>query len=65
MQHLADRVAMYMHAYTLYSAVRPFGCSVMLGGQTEDGPALYTIDPSGVHFVSVEIFALCNGIPLG
>lgn len=26
LQHLADRVAMYVHAYTLYSAVRPFGC---------------------------------------
>lgn len=26
LQHLSDRVAMYVHAYTLYSAVRPFGC---------------------------------------
>lgn len=25
-QHLSERVAMYVHAYTLYSAVRPFGC---------------------------------------
>ncbi|TKC45847.1 hypothetical protein EI555_000958, partial [Monodon monoceros] len=31
LKHLADRVAMYVHAYTLYSAVRPFGYSFMLG----------------------------------
>ena len=30
LKHLADRVAMYVHAYTLYSAVRPFGCSFLL-----------------------------------
>ncbi|KAI2571408.1 PSMA3 isoform 11, partial [Pan troglodytes] len=28
--HLADRVAMYVHAYTLYSAVRPFGCRIYI-----------------------------------
>lgn len=33
--YLADRVAMYMHAYTLYSAVRPFGSTVMLGSYTD------------------------------
>jgi 20S proteasome subunit alpha 7 len=45
---LADRVAMYMHAYTLYSFVRPFGCSVMLSSYDDDGPHMYTIDPSGI-----------------
>ncbi|PIK57084.1 putative proteasome subunit alpha type-3 [Apostichopus japonicus] len=48
--YLADRVAMYVHAYTLYSAVRPFGCSVMLGSFSEDTPQLHMIDPSGVFF---------------
>jgi hypothetical protein len=43
---------MYKHAYTLYSAVRPFGCSVALGSYDEiDGPQLYMVDPSGVSFV--------------
>lgn len=51
-RHLADRVGMYLHAYTLYSFVRPFGCSVMLGAYDEDGPELYMADPSGVSFVS-------------
>ncbi|EAW80720.1 proteasome (prosome, macropain) subunit, alpha type, 3, isoform CRA_f [Homo sapiens] len=30
LKHLADRVAMYVHAYTLYSAVRPFGCRIYI-----------------------------------
>jgi len=51
LKFLSDRVAMYMHAYTLYSAVRPFGCSVALGSYDEvDGPQLYMVDPSGVSF---------------
>uniref|UniRef100_A0A672PEB2 Proteasome subunit alpha type n=1 Tax=Sinocyclocheilus grahami TaxID=75366 RepID=A0A672PEB2_SINGR len=49
LKHLADRVAMYVHAYTLYSAVRPFGCSFILGSYDEDdGPQLYMVDPSGI-----------------
>lgn len=45
---------MYMHAYTLYSAVRPYGCSVILASWDEtDGPEMYMIDPSGVSYVRV------------
>ena len=29
-KYLAHRLASYVHAYTLYSAVRPFGCSILL-----------------------------------
>lgn len=51
LKYLNDRVSMYMHAYTLYSAVRPYGCSVILGGyDITDGPAMYLIDPSGVSY---------------
>ncbi|CAD7693261.1 unnamed protein product [Nyctereutes procyonoides] len=51
LKHLADKVAMYVHAYTLYSAVRPFGCSFMLGSYSvNDGAQLYMIDPSGVSY---------------
>lgn len=57
MKYLADRVAMYKHAYTLYSAVRPFGCSVALGSYDEvDGPQLFMVDPSGVSFVCYYFF---------
>ncbi|XP_012541273.1 proteasome subunit alpha type-3 [Monomorium pharaonis] len=50
LKYLNERVSMYMHAYTLYSAVRPYGCSVLLGTYETDGPALYMIDPSGVSY---------------
>ena len=51
LKYLVDRVSMYMHAYTLYSAVRPFGANVMLGTWSEqDGAALYSIEPSGVAY---------------
>ncbi|XP_072171912.1 proteasome subunit alpha type-3-like [Diadema setosum] len=49
-KHLTDRVAMYVHAYTLYSAIRPFGCSVLMGSYEKDTPHLYMIDPSGVSW---------------
>lgn len=53
LQYLSERVAMYVHAYTLYSAVRPFGCSFILGSyDQDDGPQLYMVDPSGISFVS-------------
>uniref|UniRef100_A0A8D3E8A8 Proteasome subunit alpha type n=1 Tax=Scophthalmus maximus TaxID=52904 RepID=A0A8D3E8A8_SCOMX len=52
LKHLSDRVAMYVHAYTLYSAVRPFGCSFILGSyDKDDGPQLYMVDPSGISHV--------------
>lgn len=45
---LANRVSMYMHAYTLYSFVRPFGCSVILASHDNKSPQMYTIEPSGI-----------------
>ncbi|XP_028409692.1 proteasome subunit alpha type-3-like [Dendronephthya gigantea] len=45
---LASRVASYVHVYTLYSFLRPFGCGVMLSSLGQSGPELYLIDPSGV-----------------
>ncbi|XP_051057744.1 proteasome subunit alpha type-3-like [Phodopus roborovskii] len=51
LKHLADRVAMYVHAYTFYSAVRLSGCSFMLGSySSNDGARLYLIDPLGVSY---------------
>lgn len=42
LQCLADRVAMYIHTYTLYSAVRPFGSVYILGSYSvNDGAQLY------------------------
>jgi 20S proteasome subunit alpha 7 len=53
MQALADRVSLYVQAYTLYSSVRPFGCSTILGGIDKDGPSIYVIEPSGVFYVRI------------
>jgi len=47
---LADRLGLYVQAYTLYSSVRPFGCSTILGGIDKDGPTIYVIEPSGVFY---------------
>lgn len=47
---LTERLALYVQAYTLYSSVRPFGISSVLGGVDEDGPQLYMIEPSGVYW---------------
>ncbi|XP_055692097.1 proteasome subunit alpha type-3 [Lutzomyia longipalpis] len=49
LQILNDRLSSYLHAYTLYSAVRPFGVSVIICSYSkENGPEMYMIDPSGV-----------------
>jgi len=47
---LADRLSLYVQAYTLYSSVRPFGCSTILGGVDKDGPSIYVLEPSGVFY---------------
>ncbi|CAE6431016.1 unnamed protein product [Rhizoctonia solani] len=47
---LADRIGLYVQAYTLYSSVRPFGISTIIGSIDKDGPSLYVIQPSGVFY---------------
>lgn len=48
---LAERVALYVQAFTLYSSVRPFGIAAMIGGvDDERGPQLYLVEPSGVFW---------------
>jgi len=45
---LCDRVANYMHLFTLYWHVRPFGASALIGSYTkDDGAELYLAEPSG------------------
>ncbi|CCM04851.1 uncharacterized protein FIBRA_07044 [Fibroporia radiculosa] len=50
LKHLVERVGMYFQAYTLYSSVRPFGCSTIVGAVDKTGPALYVVEPSGVAY---------------
>lgn len=42
----------YAQAYTLYSSVRPFGVTAIIGGMDEEGgPGLWMVEPSGVGWV--------------
>lgn len=47
---LAQRLGYFIQYYTLYSFIRPFGCSIMIGNyqEIEQKAHLYMIDPSGV-----------------
>jgi len=47
-KYLAERVAGFIHAYTLTGFVRPFGCTIMFSSFDEGGPHLFQIDPSGI-----------------
>lgn len=48
---LAERVALYVQAFTLYSSVRPFGIATMVGGvDAHRGPQLFVVEPSGVFW---------------
>lgn len=52
---IADRLGQYISAYTLYSSVRPFGTSTIIGTMTEkEEPTLYMVEPSGVYWVSAS-----------
>lgn len=47
---LAERVAGYIQSYTLYSSVRPFGVSTIIGTLDKTGPGLFVVEPSGVYY---------------
>jgi len=47
---IAERLSGFIHAYTLYGFVRPFGCSVIIGAYDYSGPQLYMIEPSGISY---------------
>ncbi|CAG8680828.1 13578_t:CDS:2, partial [Racocetra fulgida] len=42
----------YAQAYTLYSNVRPFGSSAIIGTVDKEGPQLFMVEPSGVYWVA-------------
>lgn len=49
---LNNRLALYVHYYTLYGSLRPFGCSVIMGAYDADtnNAELYMVEPSGAAF---------------
>jgi 20S proteasome subunit alpha 7 len=46
-QVLADRLAAFIHVFTLYWYVRPMGTALLLAAVDKQGPQLYLIEPSG------------------
>lgn len=62
MQVVTSRLAMFVQAYTLYSSVRPFGVSTILGAVDKEGPQLYVIEPSGIAYV--RSYSTYSKIPL-
>ncbi|THH13924.1 hypothetical protein EW146_g6351 [Bondarzewia mesenterica] len=50
LKSVAGRLGLYVQAFTLYSSVRPFGISTILGTVDKDGPSLYVVEPSGVFY---------------
>jgi hypothetical protein len=56
---MAERVAGYMQAFTLYSSVRPFGASALIAlMDSYHGPQLYLAEPSGVCWVNIHCFII-------
>eukprot|EP01032_Pedospumella_encystans_P011720 gene11720-13610_t len=49
---LNNRLSLYMHYFTIYGSLRPFGASALLAAFDEDTktPELYMMDPSGGAF---------------
>ncbi|KAI9297761.1 20S proteasome subunit [Neoconidiobolus thromboides FSU 785] len=47
---ISDRIGNYVQAHTLYSSVRPFGASAILGLVDHNGPQLYMVEPSGIYW---------------
>jgi 20S proteasome subunit alpha 7 len=45
---LAERVASYVQAHTLYGSLRPFGCSAIIGGVDKHGPQMFLVEPEGI-----------------
>jgi hypothetical protein len=60
---LTDRIAQYVHTYTLYYEYRPFGASSIIASYDEfDGYSLYMIEPSGQYLVYLSDFILYLGL---
>ncbi len=49
-QHLATRLSQYVHAYTLYAGLRPFGVTTFLASYHNGKSDLHVIEPSGVFY---------------
>lgn len=44
---LCERLARYIHIYTIQGYYRPFGCSLLIGGFDHNGYQLFSLEPTG------------------
>jgi 20S proteasome subunit alpha 7 len=47
---LSERLSLFVHQYTLWNPVRPFGVTTMIAAMDRDGPQLFFVDPAGNSF---------------
>lgn len=49
---LANRLALYVHYFTIHGSLRPFGATALIAAYDEDikSPELYMVEPSGLSF---------------
>jgi 20S proteasome alpha/beta subunit len=47
---LAERVAGFVHAYTMYWSVRPFGASILIVTMDDKTPSIWMVEPSGLTY---------------
>jgi 20S proteasome subunit alpha 7 len=48
---LVERLAMYVHAHTMYGSYRPLGVGIIVATCDEKDYSLFMVDPSGSYFV--------------
>ncbi len=58
---LADRLAQFVHFFTLNYSLRPFGAAIVVAGYDAFRAAheLYIVEPSGVAYVSRWVVGVC------
>lgn len=61
---LADRLAQFVHFFSLNYSLRPFGASAVVAGHDafQGTHELYVVEPSGVSYVRVYELEMCVGV---
>jgi len=57
-KNLVEEISEYIHLFTTYGGLRPFGLVLLIAGIDSTGIHLYTTDPSGAF---LEYKAICEG----
>ena len=58
-KELVDSISSYIHLFTQFEGVRPFGTTMIMAGVDDKGKQLFATDPSGV-FIGYKAFCAGN-----